>query len=62
MSKTILIALTTLTLSLSGCYNTDSQKPEAQYPTNHPEGAVITENGTVIFYHEMWNDFIGILY
>jgi PBP1b-binding outer membrane lipoprotein LpoB len=57
MSKIILI-----TLLLSGCYNTDSQKPEATYSTSHPQGAIITKEGTMIFYHEMWNDFTGMMY
>jgi PBP1b-binding outer membrane lipoprotein LpoB len=60
MSKIILIAL--ITLTLSGCYNTDSQKPEATYPTPHTQGAIITKEGSVIFYHEMWNDFTGMMY
>ena len=49
MSKIILI---TLTIILTGCYNqipsTDEHPP--------PQGAVITEEGTVIFYHNIWGD------
>jgi hypothetical protein len=56
MSKILLV---TLTIILTGCVE---NKPEAQYPSNHPEGAVITENGTVIFYHEMWSDFMEMMY
>lgn len=49
MSKIILI---TLTIILTGCYN---QIPSTdEHP--HPQGAVITEEGTVIFYHNIWGD------
>jgi hypothetical protein len=56
MSKIILI---TLTIILAGCIE---NKPEATYPTSHPQGVIITEEGSVIFYHEMWNTFTGMMY
>jgi PBP1b-binding outer membrane lipoprotein LpoB len=57
MSKILLVTLTIILLT--GCVE---NKPEAQYPNNHPEGAIITADGTVIFYHEIWSDFMEMLY
>ena len=55
MSKIILI---TLTIILTGCYNQIPSTDEHTHPHPHPppQGAVITEEGTVIFYHNIWGD------
>jgi hypothetical protein len=50
MSKIILITLSILTLS--GCYN---QIPTTDEHTR-PQGAIITEEGAIIFYHNIWGD------
>jgi len=51
LSKAIVIIITTLTLF--GCYN---QKPTLPEQPSKPQGAIITEDNTVIFYHNIWGD------
>jgi hypothetical protein len=55
----IKLSLLTIMIMLSGCFE---EKPDATYPNNHPQGAIITEEGTVIFYHEMWDNFATMMY
>jgi hypothetical protein len=62
MNKVLLI---TLTLLLTSCYNQKPDETTTTYPDNHPVGAIITENNTVIFYHKMesvWNEFVEMVY
>jgi len=63
MNKILLIALTLL---LTSCYNQKpEEEPTATYPYNHPESAIITPDGTIIFYHEIkeiWDEAMEMLY
>jgi len=59
MNKILLI---TLTLLLTSCYN---QKPESEPGVVYKQGAIITKDGSIIFYHDMkeiWNEAMEMLY
>jgi len=46
-------AIITTTLVINACTTQNPTLPEQ--PT-HPQGAIITEDNTVIFYHNIWSD------
>ena len=50
MSKVMLI---TVTLLLTSCYN---QKPSVPEGPTQRQGAIITDEGAIIFYHNIWGD------
>ena len=45
--------LITVMLLLTSCYN---QKPSVPEEPTQRQGAIITDEGAIIFYHNIWGD------